>query len=538
MSTKQTAVGMTFSNPFLAGSTLAASPFAPVTAREAEVAADAPEGSYTYALVKSAPEVPASEVEVEAAAIEVAIKWGESTLHVAHLAPPRSFYVGEEERRNVGCDFFLPAEKLGGATRAPLVIVSGGAAHAVLLPGVQGTVEIGGRTMSVAEAIGSGACTACVEVAGAHQIALPMGSRARLVLGDLSFEVSAGHAGRAVAGKLRVDRRSLPFTALSMALHLGLLGTMAVLMPPMAMADEGGPGSEQHYLMAQAFQAMAEREPAPSAASDASPGGEPGGPGASGAPGESGSAGNPARPPSNGRLAIDARSNTPGVQLSRAEMLATAGDFGVISLINAGLAGDPNAPSSPWGALEPVGSDAVSRAGNLWGQTLDEAGGAGGLSLSGIGEGSNGNLLGVGVGAIGTIHRGNGGNGEHGFGPGGPGGRLRGHTTTTPRVRVATPSVSGRVPAEVIQRIVRQNSGRFRACYEAGLRGNPNLAGRVGVAFVIGRDGAVSSVQSAGSDLPDAGVVSCVVRSFYGLSFPAPEVGIVTVSYPISFSPG
>ncbi len=55
--------------------------------------------------------------------------------------------------------------------------------------------------------------------------------------------------------------------------------------------------------------------------------------------------------------------------------------------------------------------------------------------------------------------------------------------------------------------------------------------------FVIGRDGAVSNVGNGGSDLPDAGVVSCVARAFYGLSFPAPDSGIVTVTYPIVFSP-
>jgi hypothetical protein len=54
---------------------------------------------------------------------------------------------------------------------------------------------------------------------------------------------------------------------------------------------------------------------------------------------------------------------------------------------------------------------------------------------------------------------------------------------------------------------------------------------------VIGRDGAISSVANGGSDLPDGGVVQCVVRSFYGLSFPAPEEGIVTVTYPIMLSP-
>ena len=56
--------------------------------------------------------------------------------------------------------------------------------------------------------------------------------------------------------------------------------------------------------------------------------------------------------------------------------------------------------------------------------------------------------------------------------------------------------------------------------------------------FVIGRDGAVSNVSNGGSDLPDAGVVSCVVSAFRGLQFPqSEEGGAVTVTYPIMFSP-
>jgi hypothetical protein len=107
-----------------------------------------------------------------------------------------------------------------------------------------------------------------------------------------------------------------------------------------------------------------------------------------------------------------------------------------------------------------------------------------------------------------------------------------------PQVRMGAVSISGRLPPEVIQRIVRQNFGRFRLCYEAGLRNNPNLQGRVAVRFVIGRDGAVSNISNGGSDLPDGGVVRCIVRAFEGLSFPQPEGGIVTAVYPIMLSPG
>ena len=105
-------------------------------------------------------------------------------------------------------------------------------------------------------------------------------------------------------------------------------------------------------------------------------------------------------------------------------------------------------------------------------------------------------------------------------------------------MRQGETKTTGHLPPEVIQRVVRQNFGRFRLCYENGLRGNPNLAGRVGVRFVIGRDGGVMSSANGGSDLPDAGVVSCVVSAFRGLQFPqSEEGGAVTVTYPIMFSP-
>ncbi|HYP98165.1 MAG TPA: AgmX/PglI C-terminal domain-containing protein [Polyangiaceae bacterium] len=106
------------------------------------------------------------------------------------------------------------------------------------------------------------------------------------------------------------------------------------------------------------------------------------------------------------------------------------------------------------------------------------------------------------------------------------------------RVRMGATTVSGRLPPEVIQRIVRLNFGVFRGCYEQGLARNPNLEGRVSARFVIGRDGAVSNASNGGSDLPDSGVVSCVVSAFYGLKFPEPEGGIVTVVYPILLTPG
>src|SRR5271167_4283765 len=105
-----------FNNPFAA----------PAAPSHDEVPPDAPEGSYTYTLIKSAPDVPSEEVEdVRASTVEVMILWDTMVLHVQHLTPPRSFYVGEEQGKNFTCDFFIPSEKLG-TTRAPIVLADRG----------------------------------------------------------------------------------------------------------------------------------------------------------------------------------------------------------------------------------------------------------------------------------------------------------------------------------------------------------------------------------------------------------------------------
>ena len=103
----------------------AANPFARAGARcgyDRACRDDAPpEQPYTYSLVKSGPDVHPDEVEVaHVAAVEVMILWDTNVLHVSHLTPPRSFYVGEEQGKNFACDYFIPTEKLG-TTRAPVV---------------------------------------------------------------------------------------------------------------------------------------------------------------------------------------------------------------------------------------------------------------------------------------------------------------------------------------------------------------------------------------------------------------------------------
>jgi hypothetical protein len=200
-------------------------------------------------------------------------------------------------------------------------------------------------------------------------------------------------------------------------------------------------------------------------------------------------------------------------------------------------------PAHAWGSDV---SDAPSREGGTGTRARGEEGsmgdafGAGGLGLSGIGEGGGGRGEGraapapAGVAGDGIGSANLGATTGSAFGAGAAN-LVRGPSAT---IRQGATQVSGRLPPEVIQRIVRQNFGRFRACYERGLQTNPALAGRVTVRFEIGADGSVTQASDGGSDLRDPGVVTCVARSFKALSFPQPEAGTVTVVYPIVFAPG
>jgi hypothetical protein len=216
---------------------------------------------------------------------------------------------------------------------------------------------------------------------------------------------------------------------------------------------------------------------------------------------------------------------------------------GLLGILGRDLVANPRGPVAAWGR-EDVG-DAQGAFGRMWGSMIEGA--SGGLGLLGTGEGDDESLTGTGivlegigdlasfdrVGRIGDLmaRSGKGGSSTHSRPP-------PKVASTGPRLREEAFQRTGNIPAEVIQRIVRQNFGRFRNCYEDGLRVNPALTGRVAVAFIIDRKGEVSMARDGGSDLSDPHVVSCVVRAFGNLSFPQPEGGIVTVIYPILFTPG
>ncbi len=168
-----------------------------------------------------------------------------------------------------------------------------------------------------------------------------------------------------------------------------------------------------------------------------------------------------------------------------------------------------------------------------WGRDIGESFGAGGLGLRGAGKSGGGRGEGIGLGNVGAIGHGTGrgagkGNASRvGDGAGGPS-----------QVRVGAMQVSGGLPPEIIQRVVRQQFGRFRLCYERARQQDPHLTGRVAARLVVAPDGSVTSVSNGGSDLPSPAAVACVLQAFERLSFPAPEGGGVQVVVPLFFTPG
>lgn len=509
---------MASSSPFSLGQN-------PFLVSDAKAVEEGSEQNVSYAMVPAGPAVDAAEVESASLAVEVVVRWDDSILHIGHLTPARTFTVGED-----GSDVVLPADRLGMA-RAQLVSIEGSDAFANLLPGATAHIVANGRKLSLEDATREG-------LVSGDKIRLTQNVRVKLELGGFSFETAGVMAGKKVAGKIGGDRRAVVGQAVSFAVHGAIAAALFAFMPALSSTEDGEMSNDQRYsLQALLTDAEQDREQAEQEKTKTDEtAGSSAGAGAP-SPGERGAMGSETAKKTSGAYAVkgQAKERT----LNKQELLQDAQTFGMIELLgNTQTSIASNGPTSPWGEVAD-GPDAVAAKGKMWGDDLADAYGQGGLDLSGVGEGAGGKWNGIGMGGLDTVGHGSGTCVDancQGFGNNG--GHLnRGHSATSPKIRMAPPSVSGRIPPEVIQRVVRQSFGRFRGCYEPALRSNPNLAGRVSVAFTIGRDGAVGSAQNGGSDLPDSAVVNCIVKSFYGLSFPAPEAGIVTVSYPIVLAP-
>lgn len=464
---------------------------------------------------------------------EIIVAWSgdgaANVLRTFHLAGGEGVRVGEA----ADCDLQV-AEDLLGSADVEVVTFDGGEATVRRPP--RGRLRVDGILRD--------------EVA----VVVREGQVAEMLLGDpgaLTLRVAITKAGRRVAPSLgQAFRQSgLGGVGLSAFVHGALLAAVGLFVPALTEGDAEAMERDQILLMQKYLNASAEaeqerkvQEALEEGAADA-PAPDPGG--GARAKGPEGRMGkeNPTGPTGHWTAAGNAK--PADVTLSHEAVVREAQTFGMLGILATAATGDPNAPTVPWESVL-NGSERESHYGNFWDDAVGDSLGHG-LGMSGTGESGGGRSEGIGLNDFGGLSRslgnrmGPGGGFRDGIGgcKGGPCGPGLGGTHRNLFVMRMPEKVetNGRIPPEVIQRIVRQNQGRFRSCYEAALSRNPNLEGRVAVRFVIDREGSVSVAGEGDSGLPDEGVRKCVVRSFYALSFPAPQGGTVTVTYPIYFSP-
>jgi outer membrane biosynthesis protein TonB len=102
-------------------------------------------------------------------------------------------------------------------------------------------------------------------------------------------------------------------------------------------------------------------------------------------------------------------------------------------------------------------------------------------------------------------------------------------------VKSEAPAVDGELDPAMVAKEVRTRLGAIKACYERGLKRNPNLSGKVVIHWTITQAGTVSGVDVEQDTLGDAEVASCIKSLIARWRFPAPSGGSVEVSFPFVF---
>ncbi|MBI5489076.1 MAG: AgmX/PglI C-terminal domain-containing protein [Deltaproteobacteria bacterium] len=205
--------------------------------------------------------------------------------------------------------------------------------------------------------------------------------------------------------------------------------------------------------------------------------------------------------------------------------------------------GEPTTPFSPYTTV--LGNDPVDARSCLMGSDDGSAYGMSGLGVFGTGAGGEGsNIYGFGLGDTGQMGQGYGTGDSVGFGAsGGTGGGgdasgadLADRTGRSPDLRLGDATTYGGLSKEAIRRIVQQAQPDVRRCYEAALRRDPSVAGRVTVRLVIAADGLVQGALATGDETGDEALVDCLLDAVSGLTFPAAD-RVTVVGYPFQLQP-
>jgi TonB family protein len=106
------------------------------------------------------------------------------------------------------------------------------------------------------------------------------------------------------------------------------------------------------------------------------------------------------------------------------------------------------------------------------------------------------------------------------------------------RVVDSSPEVeSGDIDRDGLARFVKARLSAIQGCYEAQLKRNPSLRGKIVVRFTIGENGRISDVEIDENTMGNDEVASCIKAKIRAWSTPFKPGGEVPVSYPFVFTP-
>jgi len=444
-------------------------------AADAGLAAEPPAASFDirYGIIASGPAVSLDEVEVGAQAVEVIVMWGDSSvLHVAHLSPPRDFFVGEPAtgKGAAKTDYLIGSELLG-TERLPVVLQSAGGTAVVIPEGATGEISVGDESISFADLEALGELQPSSALSGAQQVQLAAGATATLTYKGFTFFVKPVQAGKVIGKSGSSSQwKSNIWTAVSFAVH-GVFLLVMYFTPPSSAS------MSLELLTADSRYAKHLAEPVE-------------------------------QPwffweePERQDYFWDA-TPTPEVKKERRIRLAFSSGGWNYSRRDSAL-----------------GDDAITALGPVMGEQVGEDfGSTDWLFATFVDERSLFN-----EGSIGLRRC-------YDCGPSG----LYGRREPVPRIRIRTGNadVRGSLSKEVIRRVIQRHINEVRFCYEKALYRNPKLEGRISVHFEISPTGAVQMATVAESDMGSPALETCIAEAVQFWSFPAPENSrTVVVNYP------
>ena len=157
----------------------------------------------------------------------------------------------------------------------------------------------------------------------------------------------------------------------------------------------------------------------------------------------------------------------------------------------------------------------------------------GGVGVAGAGAGG-GLRSAKGAGGTGSLR---GGGSLRAAGPGEVGTGQRGaeHAVHVMVKDSAPMDVDGTLDTAAVAREIHSRLGAVKACYEAGLKRNPNIGGKLVLRFEVSTIGKVTSAEIDQDSMHDDQVASCIKSRVMTWRFPAPSGGSVQFSYPFIF---